>query len=275
VAEHAAAHTVANGNSQTVGMENARGVFQVAFAINHIAAQMAAGTPLAGEERDLLNGLYPLENGKWRYDPYHFDGLMNVDLLYSWKKWEDKEAELTALALRLVCRNPAAGLRHILTSAGYLWSVTGPTDPEHYYTVAFMSGGKYQKVRDISTSGPDNADWVEPTVPLPGFVEWTFRNTWLFWRPAIYLYAILFAVAIAMIREGSWRYAAFLIPIALQTGCLSIAALSHEFRFQFPVYMIALLYGGYFLFCSPANQITSLGDLGEARTLSSAASLSE
>ena len=170
-----------------------------------------------------------------------------------WKKWEPKEDELTALAIRLFRRNPAASLRHVLSSASYLWCITGPTDLDNYYTVAFRPGGKakYQKLRDLSVSGPDNVDWVEPKVPLPGFVDWTFRHMWLFWRPALYLYLILFSVVIAMIREGSMRFGPFLIPIFLQTGCLSLVALTQEFRFQFPIYMIGLLYGGYFLFCGP------------------------
>ena len=69
-------------------MESARDVFKVSFAVNHIAAQMASNTPLTDEERDFLNGLYPLENGKWAYDPYRVNGPMDVDLHYSWKKWE-------------------------------------------------------------------------------------------------------------------------------------------------------------------------------------------
>ncbi len=72
-------------------MENARGVFKVTFAIHHIAAQLAGDTPLTAEERELLSGLYPLENGKWAYDPYHFDLPMNLDLLYCWKKWEPRK----------------------------------------------------------------------------------------------------------------------------------------------------------------------------------------
>ena len=177
---------------------------------------------------------------------------MNLDLLYCWKKWEPRQDALTDLAIRLFCRNPAAGLRHVLTSASYIWCITGPMTLDNYYTVAFVPGEKpsYQKLRDLRGGGPDNVAWVEPQVPLPGVVNWTFRNTWLFWRPALYLYLILFALAIAMLRGGS-RFAPFLVPVLLQTGCLSLAVLSQEFRYQFPIYMIGLLYGGYFLFCVP------------------------
>jgi hypothetical protein len=120
--------------------------------------------------------------------------------------------------------------------------------------VAFVPGKKlkYQRLRDFHVSGDDNVDWVEPKVPLPGGVDWTFRNAWLFWRPALHLYLILFSLVIAMLREGSARLAPFVIPILLQTGCLALAAMTQEFRYQFPIYMIGLLYGGFFLFCIPS-----------------------
>ena len=86
--------------------------------------------------------------------------------------------------------------------------------------------------------------------------HWTFRNTWLFWRPAIYLHLILFSLLIAMMRGGLVRFSPFLIPVLLQTGCLSLASSSQDFRYQFPVYMIGLLYSGYFLFCIPRHLST-------------------
>ena len=83
---------------------------------------------------------------------------------------------------------------------------------DNYYTVAFVPGKnvKYQRLRDFHVSGDANVDWAEPKVPLPGIVDWTFRNAWLFWRPALYLYLILFSLAIAMLREGSAWLAPFL-----------------------------------------------------------------
>jgi hypothetical protein len=221
------------------------------LAINHIAAQTAADTPLGDEEREFLNGLYPLQNGKWPYDPCHFDYPMHVDVLNSWQKWEQNEKELTALALRLLRRNPAAGLRHVLASSSALWCITGPTSLDNYYTVAFVPGAtpKYQKLRDVRADVPGNVEWVEPCVPLPRVVDWTFRNSWLFWRPALYLHLIVFSVAIAALRGGSARFVPFLLPIFLQSACLALTAPSQDFRFQFPIYLIGLLYGGYFLFC--------------------------
>ncbi len=67
---------------------------------------------------------------------------------------------MTDLAIRLFRRNPAAGLRHVLTSASYIWCITGPTTLDNYYTVAFVPGEKpkYQKLRDLRGGGPDNVD---------------------------------------------------------------------------------------------------------------------
>ena len=122
-------------------MEMEAGYSSVRRAISHIAAQMADDTPLTSEERDFLGSLYPLENGKWAYNPYHIDDLMFVDLMQGRKKWEQKEDELTALAIRLFRCNPAAGLRHVLASATYIWCITGPMFPDNFYMVAFLPGG--------------------------------------------------------------------------------------------------------------------------------------
>ena len=108
-----AAGAPSSGTYRQIGTSDARRFFKIAVAVDHIAAQMADGAPLTAEERDLLNGLYPLENGKWAYDQ-HGDGRIGEDLVQCWKKWEQKENDLTALALRLVWRNPMASLRHVL-----------------------------------------------------------------------------------------------------------------------------------------------------------------
>ena len=137
-----------------VGMHDARSFFKVAVAVNHIAAQIASDTPLTAEERELLSGLYPLENGKWAYDR-HADDRIGMDLVGCWKKWEQKEDEITALAMRLFLRNPMPSLRHVLTSASYIWCITGPTTTDCYYIVAFIPDGKakYQKRATSTIAG--------------------------------------------------------------------------------------------------------------------------
>lgn len=251
-----AARGPSTGTYHQIGMSGGQDIFKIGLAVNHIAAQMAAGTPLTDDERQFLGSLYPLEDGKW---PYSLDGdnVMGLDVLGSWKKWEANQDQLARLALRLFLRNPAASLRHVALSSSYLWNITSPSTIETYYTVAFQPDeqAKYQRLRDYATCEPAKVQWVEPQAPLPRAVAWTFGRLWLFWRPALYLYLILFAVVIAALREGSLRLCPFLIPVLLQTGTLSLAAFTQEFRFQFPVYMIALLYGGYFLFCVPRRGV--------------------
>ena len=53
------AHAASQGATPAIGMENARGVFKVTFAIHHIAAQLAGDTPLTAEERELLVASIP------------------------------------------------------------------------------------------------------------------------------------------------------------------------------------------------------------------------
>ena len=205
-----AARAPASGTYRQIGVGQGPGFFKIVIAVNHIAAQMADGTPLTAEERDLVSGLYPLENGKWPYGPSADDrfgigyapalGRSGSGKKTTWQPWPSGFLGGTRMA----------SLRHVLTSTSYLWRITGRAGLDNYYTVAFVPGkkAKYQKLRDFHVSGDENVDWVEPKVPLPGVVNWTFRNAWLFWRPALYLYLILFSLAIAMLREGIdavWR----------------------------------------------------------------------
>jgi hypothetical protein len=175
---------------------------------------------------------------------------MNIDLLHSWPKWDAKKKDLTALAIRLFWRRPAVNLRHVLDSSSYIWGIAGPGDAS-YYTVAFAGGPplQYQVLRRVHDNGQAAFDWVEPRGPLLRIVGKTFRHQWLFWRPAIYLYLILLSAGIAMLRSRSPRYGLILLPLLLHSGFLPAVCLSQEFRFQFPVYLVSLLYSGFLLFC--------------------------
>ena len=235
-----------------LGVASGHDAFQVALCIQHIAAHTAAGTPLTPGEQALLDGLYPLHDGRWPYSPSQFDGGMNFDELNSWPKWDAKKNDLAALAIRLFRQRPAVNLRHVLASSAYIWGIAGPRDP-NYYIVAFVEGPPlhYQVLRGVQDDGRPLVEWVEPRVPLPWLVGQTFRQKWLFWRPAIYLYLILLSTGIAMLRSRSPRYGLILLPLLLHSGFLAAVCLSPEFRFQFPVCLVTVLYSGFLLFCVP------------------------
>jgi hypothetical protein len=235
-----------------LGVASGHDVFQVALCIQHIAAHTAGGTPLTPAEQVLLDGLYPLKDGRWPYSPSQIDGGMNIDELNSWPKWDAKKKDLTALTLRLFWRRPAVNLRHVLASSSYIWGIAGPRDA-HYYIVAFAEGPplRYQVLRGVQDDGQVVFEWVEPRLPLPRIVAQTFRQKWLFWRAAIYLYLILLSTGIAMLRSRSPRYGLLLLPLLLHSGLLAAVCLSPEFRFQFPVYLVTVLYSGFLLFCVP------------------------
>ncbi|MGA2064055.1 MAG: hypothetical protein ABSG86_03755 [Thermoguttaceae bacterium] len=239
-------------NQRQAGIGGVYDYFWAALCIQQIAAHTAAHTPLRPEEQALLESLYPLQDGRWPYNPYCFDGGLNIDLLYSWQKWEAKKEDLTALAMRLFRRRPTVYLRHVLTSSSYLWGISGPKD-RGYYIVAFVEGPpvRYQVLREVKGNGAAVVEWLEPRVPLPRIVAKTFRQKWLFWRPAIYLYLVVLAAVIAMLRSRSPRYGLILLPLLLHTGFLAAVTMSQEFRFQFPVYLVSVLYSGFLLFCTP------------------------
>ena len=235
-----------------LGVASGHDVFRVALCIQHIAAHTAAGTPLTPAEQALLDGLYPLQDGRWPYSPSQLDGGMNIDELNCWPKWNAKKQDLTALAIKLFRRRPAVNLRHVLAGSSYIWGIAGPRDP-NYYIVAFTEGPplRYQVLRGVQGDGQPLVEWVEPRLPLPWIVGQTFRQKWLFWRTALYLYLILFSTGIAMLRSRAPRCGLILLPLLLHSGFLAAVSLSPEFRFQFPVCLVTVLYSGFLLFCVP------------------------
>jgi hypothetical protein len=238
-----------------VGTAEANGYFRVVICIQHIAAHTAAGTPLTPGEQAFLDGLYPLKDGRWPYNPYRFIGGMNLDVLHSWPKWDANKEDLTALAIRLFWRRPAVNLRHVLASSSYIWGIAGPGDAS-YYTVAFAQGPplRYQVLRRVQNDGRAVFEWVEPRLPLPRIVGKTFRHQWLFWRAAIYLYLIVLSAGIAMLRSRAPRYGLILLPLLLHSGVLAMIGLAQDFRYQFSVYLVSLLYSGFLLFCVRRSQ---------------------
>jgi hypothetical protein len=218
----------------------------------HAAAHTVAATPLTEDEADFLNRLHPLENGEWRYNPYRTQ--MDGDISQAWPQWQPHMGELTRLVLRLSLQRPLVTLRHLLLSSSYIWGITGPGDPT-YYTVAFDSARpvRYQVIVEERPDPQFSVEWRQCRHRLPRWVVKTFGRDWiwLFWRPAVYLYLLLFAVVIAMARSRSWRYGPLLVPLGLHTCFLALVVLSQEFRFQYAVYLVSVLYSGYLLFCIP------------------------
>jgi uncharacterized membrane protein len=101
---------------------------------------------------------------------------------------------------------------------------------------------------------------------LASWLVWLERPEviWLVWRPATYLYLTLFCVAVFCIRHRSWHTAALAMPTIAQSLVLAMLIVSQSFRYQYPVYLTALVAVGLLFAPVSSSAAEPLPDTVEA-----------
>jgi len=87
---------------------------------------------------------------------------------------------------------------------------------------------------------------------------------WLVWRPATYLYLTLFCVLAASIRRRSLRTLGLALPVLAQSVVWMLVLTVQDFRFQYPVYLIALVSVGLLFVPVSSSAAEPLPDTVEA-----------
>lgn len=210
--------------------------------VGFLGAHVAAGTPLAPEERALLETLHPLDD-KWNYRCFSnvytiWDGRFDMAALARHDK------ALLPLFIQLTRRNVSPVLSHVLCSSSVLWKISQGGDlingPPIWVEPDGEMGTIEQKERKLRTT---------PLVPAlrEPLLRWTLRSlrpdvAWLLWRPALTFYLLLLACAVACIRHRTWRLAAVALPVVLHTAALAALIPSPDVRYQYPVFLVALMF---------------------------------
>lgn len=207
--------------------------FALQVPIHHVAALIYAGTPLTDQEASFLDQIQPLDLWREGYtcrfvDPVVNNGILNREFFNAHSR------EFVSLWLQLIMRNPQALVRHYLCSTDFLWRITQPSDG---YVYAFEWGT------------PANALGLasQPLLPRLQSALWfiareTLRSEWiwLFWRPALFFYLILFAGSVLALRYGIRVAWSVLAPAVIHTLLWFPLLTAPDSRFQYPVYLLAL-----------------------------------
>jgi hypothetical protein len=217
----------------------------VAPLVHQVAAHVDAGTRMSQADSDYLETIRPLSD-RWRYscytiNPTLFDGRFVGTVISA-----DPD-RLVQVWQRLTWESPKVNLRHLACSSSLLWRITEPPG-------GFISGpalwvsdddGVISVVpNDLGISSASRL----PTLLLPAarFIMMTVLQpefSWLFWRPALYLYLALMGGGAMSVLRRDWRFMLFLVPIGLQSLTLAPIVLVEHFRFQYPVFLVGLLLG--------------------------------
>lgn len=207
--------------------------FALQVPAHHVAAMIYAETPLTPAEQAFVNQIQPIDLWRAAYTCQFVDPVVNNNRLN--KSLLDAHAgEFFALWLRLIVRNPLALIRHYLCSTEFLWRITQPPDA---YVYAFELGTPSNDLGLASRSllpALDKGLWL--------LLRETLRPAWiwLFWRPALSLYLLLWTASLLVRRYGFRIAGTVIAPPVIHTLVWFPLLTAPDFRFQYPVYGIAL-----------------------------------
>ncbi|MFM8320037.1 MAG: hypothetical protein ACKOC5_03895 [Chloroflexota bacterium] len=212
--------------------------------IFQIAAHLEADTELTRQQAEVLSRIRPLQDN-WGYDCF-FSGSIIFDKAFNWDEFYKYRAEIPAIYMDTLRRNPRVNLDHILCNGSLVWSVY--ILPRGYMsTHAFYQNADGQL--DYIYRNPYG---IKAGSLLPGLKEPLYESyvqklsnmdKWddqLLWRPAAYLYLAILLTAVLALRFRNWRYLLFVFPIVLHSAVLFTVNGSQSFRYQYPVYLVGL-----------------------------------
>jgi hypothetical protein len=217
-----------------------------------LGAHVQAGTPLADEERALLERAGSLETWADIYNPFRMDWSL-VKPRIKWKVLRAEGEAFRSLLTHLNERNPWVLARHYYWRTNFVWRIEYP-EPTWYSTALADFDGP----DSVLTIMP-NKQKLKPSPVWPGFdvryarwLKW-WTGDWRFelhWRPALQLWLFLAGALVAAGRSRDWRYLLLFAPLAAHSFFVAWLAPSQDFRYQYPVYLTGMLFAPFLLFCA-------------------------
>ena len=223
---------VNSGQAQSIGV----------IFIHPIAAHVAAGEALTPGDQDYLNQIFPLSKG-WDYSCYDATVLFYKHVNFA--PVQQDPARIIRIFVKLTIAHPWVTINHFVCLSSFVWRID---HPEGVYLETVL-----QKNFDASTVPAFNeyVDTVQMKSQLPKvkeFLENSYSSMMnldphkILWRPAIYLYILLITVLGFCYVIHDFRYLLLLVPVIVQSVIIMFVAQLEAVRYQYPVYMIALLF---------------------------------
>jgi hypothetical protein len=224
--------------------------------VHYIAAHVAAKTPLAPDERAVLDEIFPIErNESWCYDPTSVVPTIKAKE-FDMGVASRRLPELKTIFRSLAFRAPRVTYQHVKNSSRIVWQIrwspvlTAPMGFSEHRAVRFDPGLLERDCEEAAFN------YVTVERPTPPGVEASLREKWhwLAWRPGLFLHLFLAACLAACIRSRSGKYLLVALPIVVQAGVMSLAGMSPDFRYHWAIYLTGLLMSGYLLLAIPRGE---------------------
>ena len=206
---------------------------------HHIAAHLAEGhLPDAAKDRELLHRINPLQND-WAYNCATVNPVVfNPD--FDRRHAQANKDELLRILLELAQKRPDIEYRHGLCASGLIWRIKDNSNDPLYLAsvglwapegrVVWIERKPGNPVQD--SKAPELAEFIGKLVLLPG-MEFIFR-------PAFYMYALIFACGVGALRRQEPRLWLFILVPAVHTAFLALSIVAQDARYQLPLYATAL-----------------------------------
>ncbi|MFH1743425.1 MAG: hypothetical protein ABIH23_30850 [bacterium] len=193
-----------------------------------IAALLHQDVPFSQEEYEFLNQVRALDD-KWDYHRASASKtIFSPSFNYSFAS--DHIGNYNDIHLSLILRYPILILRHVLQSTSSLYWLPTPGYRD-LSVISWLARG------DSGAEHGFSKIFRNPRISLERLVSVTEKDpwVWLFWRPALPLYLVLFSACVVVWRTREVRFLIVYLPVCLNTVSLVLGALAQDVRYQFPL----------------------------------------
>lgn len=218
--------------------------------VHPIAAYVNAGVSFTPAETAYLNRIFPLdENNKWPYSCYDATVLFYKGV--SFRPVNDDPAFAVRLLTRLTLEHPSVLVKHFACLSSFTWQLSQPKDLYletvilHSQTLeSYPQWQKYAQVIDPSSKLPEVKDNIIKAIEK----YYSIDTRLVAMRPAIYLYVLTAAVLAYVLRAKKTLFILVLFPAFTQSLIIAFFAQLQALRYQYPVYLISMLFAIPFLY---------------------------
>ena len=218
------------------------GVFPMAkfFALQNVMHQIGAmisnGVIRSSSELDYLASIQPIESWLRFYNCYSLNGLVyNENVRHQFM--ESNGDPIIGIWLRSIMQNPGVVLAHQKCVTSMLWQITEP--PGRYGRLYTTEQGIVENDLGLKTRSRLPQLRAIISEALDGSHD--PQLIWFIWRPAIYFYALLLCVGLAVVRTKNLKLLLVSAPAVLNSLVWLPLITTQDFRFQYPVYVMALI----------------------------------
>lgn len=229
-----------------VGVNRQKGFSNVTF-LYQIGAHNYYGTPFQQAEMDYIVSLLPSREWETSYDPCTINPILFHEQFNRQKFFYDNLDMPRKLFLRLALRSPFTTFRHMITSGSLVWEIN-PSCYLYYSPLDYYGTDvpPFQEARWVMK----NPYGLAESSKIPWLASWIFdvfyrsKDMEILWRPAVYLFSIIFicmAVSIRQRMHSAWFVA---MPVLVQSGILMIINIAQDFRYQYGVVLVGIYFLG-------------------------------